>query len=234
MIAAAFVSALPAQIPATEKLTLQQAEALALNNHPRISAARNRADAAAQIPIEIRADALPTLSANFTAAAALDRSRVAAGGLNNPIIYDRVAVGTTLSQVLSDFGRNRDLVSSARSRADALKQLTEATRGDIVVQVDRAFYAVLRARARLNVAEKTLTARQLVNDRVSVLVKNSLRSTLDLSFAAVNVAEAKLLIEVERNDVQAALAVLAAAIGAPHQGEYELVDEGTVEPVANV
>ena len=97
IIAVAFVGGLLAQIPAAEKLTLQQAEALALNNHPRISAARNRADAAAQIPIEIRADALPTLSANFTAAAALDRSRVAAGGLNNPIIYDRVAVGTTLS-----------------------------------------------------------------------------------------------------------------------------------------
>ena len=134
--------------------------------------------------------------------------------------------------MLADFGRNRDLVSSARSRADALKQLTEATRGDIVVQVDRAFYAVLRARARLSVAEKTLTARQLVNDRVSVLVKNNLRSTLDLSFAAVNVAEAKLLIEVERNDVQAAQAVLAAAIGAPNQSEYELVDEGTVAAVA--
>ena len=166
IFAVSLAGALMGQSAAPEKLTLQQAEALALGNHPRISAARNRAEAAAQVPIEIRADAMPVLSANLTGAAALDRSRIGAGGINNPIIYDRVAVGATLSQVIADFGRNRDLTSSARSRADAQKQMTEAIRGDIVVLVDRAFYAILRAEARLGVAEKTLTARQLVSDRI--------------------------------------------------------------------
>ena len=215
-----------------EKLTLQQAEATALANHPRIAGALNRAEAAAQIPIEIRADAMPTVSANFTGAAALDRSRIAAGGLNNPIIYDRIAAGFTLTQVITDFGRNRDLADSARLRADSLKQLTEVARGDIVVMVDRAFYAVLRAQARLSVAEKTLAARQLVNERVSVLVKNSLRSTLDLSFAAVNVAEAKILIEAERNELQGTEAVLWAAMGITDQKQYELVDDVTVDAIS--
>ncbi len=218
---------------AQTRLTLREAEELALHNHPRIAAAQDRASAAAQSPIQIQANALPQVTGNITGAGALDHSRLAAGGLNNPVIYDRFASGITAYQVLTDFGRNRSLVDSARSRLDAQRQLTEVTRADIVLQVDRAFFSLLRARALLAVAEKTVTARQLVADQIAELARNSLKSTLDVSFSNVALAEAKMLLESQGNAVQSAEANLAAALGAPAQQPYELVDDTPATPLAN-
>ncbi len=214
-----------------ERLTRQQAEELALRNHPRISAQRNRAEAAAQAPNMVRAEMLPQASANLTGAGALDRSRIAAGGLNNPIIYDRVASGVTGSQILTDFGRNRELVHSAESRAAVQRELTEATRAEVILQVDRAFYGLLRAQSVLRVAEQTVQARQLVADQIDALAKSSLRSTLDVSFSKVNLAEAALTLEQQRNEAEAAQANLQAALGTGTNERYELVDE---EPMVDL
>ena len=211
-------------------LTLKQAEELALHNHPRISAARNRAEAAALVPDQIRADNLPFITGNVTGAGALNRSRIAAGGLNNPVIYDRFASGINAGVVITDFGRNKDLVESARSRAGSQRELTETARAEIVFQVDRAFYALLRAQALSKVADKTVTARKLVADQVGELVKSKLKSTLDGSFANVNLAEATLLLEQQHNEEESAQASLAAALGAITQERYELVDDNPTTP----
>ena len=211
-------------------LTLKQAEELALHNHPRISAARNRAEAAALVPDQIRADNLPFITGNVTGAGALNRSRIAAGGLNNPVIYDRFASGINAGVVITDFGRNKDLVESARSRAGSQRELTETARAEIVFQVDRAFYALLRAQALSKVADKTVTARKLVADQVGELVKSNLKSTLDGSFANVNLAEATLLLEQQHNEEESAQASLAAALGAITQERYEPVDDNPLTP----
>ena len=213
-----------------QRLTLKQAEEIALNSHPRISAARNRAEAAALVPNQVRADNLPFVTGNVTGAAALDRSRIAAGGLNNPVIYDRFASGINAGVVITDFGRNRELVQSASSHAASQRELTETARAEIVFQVDRAFYALLRAQALSKVAEKTVAARKLVADQVGELVKSNLKSTLDGSFANVNLAEATLLLEQQHNEEESAQASLAAALGAITQERYEPVDDNPLTP----
>ena len=53
---------------------------------------------------------------------------------------------------------------------------------------------MLRAQAVLKVAEQTVAARQLVVDQVTALAESKLKSTLDVSFANVNLADAKLLL----------------------------------------
>lgn len=221
-----------AQIP-IQRLTLQQAEAIALQNHPRISSQRYRAEAAAQVPVQVHAEALPYAAGNLTGAAAIDRSRVAAGGLNNPIIYDRMATGITGGQMITDFGRNKQLVRSAQSRADSQRELTELTRADIVLQVDRAFYGLLGAQAILRVAEQTVNARKLVVDQVDALAKSNLRSTLDVSFANVNLAEAAMTLEEQRNLAESAQANLAAALGGSGGERFDPVDEAAVGPLTD-
>lgn len=213
-----------------QRLTLAQAEEIALRNHPRISAQRYRAAAAEQVPIQVRADRLPFATANVTGATALDRSRVAAGALNNPIIYDRLATGFTGGQMLTDFGRNRDLVRSAESRAGAQREITELTRAEIVLQVDRAFYTLLRAQAVLRIGQQTVASRKVVADQVGALARSNLRSTLDVSFANVNLAEANLLLEQQQNDVQSSQANLAAALGGNGAEHFELVDDAKTTP----
>jgi outer membrane protein len=75
------------------------------------------------------------------------------------------------------------------------------------------------------VAEQTVTARQVFLDQVSALATNKLRSDLDLSFARVNVDEAKLLLSKAQNDLDAAFAQLSTIMGMRESKSYRLVEQ---------
>lgn len=206
-------------------LTLTDARRLATENHPQIGAAKANAAAAHQVAPQYRANLLPQLTGVATGVGADSGSRLAAGGLNNSAVYSRLAAGVTASQLLTDFGRTRELMASSSLHAQAQDQTTDATRADIVLEATRAYYAVLRAQAVLTVAQQTVDARQLVSDQVGVLAENKLRSTLDVSFAKVNLADAQLLLAQARSDVASAKAQLATAMGLPRQADFVLADE---------
>jgi outer membrane protein len=210
-------------------LTLAEAEKIAVANNPRVSAARYTAEASKEVPKQIRSNYQPAVFGNVTTAGASDGSRIAAGGLNNPIIYDRFASGVGVSQMITDFGRTSSLAGSADARASAEEQNSQATRANVLLAVDTAYFASLRAQAVLHVAEQTVSARQLVADQIGVLAKNALKSNLDVSFANVNLAEAKLLLAGAQNDLKASLANLATAIGYPNQRDFMLADEAMPE-----
>jgi outer membrane protein len=206
-------------------LTLREAEARALSNHPQVLAGQYVAQAGAEVTREARSVYFPTVSGAVTGVESKDGSRIAAGGLNNPIILDRLAGGVAFSQLLTDFGRTSDLVQTASLRAEALQQNAVTDRADVLLRVDRAYFAALRAQAILRVAADTVAARQLVADQVSALAESNLKSGLDLSFARVNLSEAQLLLLQARNDQSAAFAALAAALGQPDATAYVLSDE---------
>ncbi len=194
-------------------LTLEQAEQAALKNHPQIGASIFNALVAREVTREIRAGLLPNLFGSVSGVGGQDGTRIGAGSLTAGSIYNRFSTGVTASQLMWDFGRTSGLVESSRLRADAQVQNTEVTRELVVLQVDRAYFAALRARAVLHVAEQTVAARQLVVDQVSALARSALKSTLDVSFAQVNLSEGKLLLAQAQSDIQAASSDLAAAMG---------------------
>ena len=206
-------------------LSLREAEARALQQHPQVLAGQYTAQAGAEVTREVRSAYFPTVFGSVTGVESQDGSRIAAGGLNNPIILDRAAAGVSLSQLLTDFGRTSDLVQTASLRAHALEQGAATDRADVLLRVDRAYFAALRAQAILRVAQGTVDARQLVADQVGALAQSNLKSGLDVSFARVNLSEAQLLLLQARNDQAAAFAALAAALGQPDAPAYALVDE---------
>lgn len=224
----------------TLHLTLQEAEKLAVQNNPRFAASKLTAGAAAQVPNEVRAAYQPSLTANLTGVGADSGSRLAAGGLNNPVVYNRLGSGLSINQLISDFGRTGNLVQSAKLHAEAQNQQAEASRANVILDTDRAYFEVLRAQALLKVAEKTVSARQLVADQVKALADSKLKSTLDVSFANVNLAEARLLLSNAQNQLSSAMADLTAAMGMPGQKGIT-VDEApmadappdTVQPLIN-
>ena len=57
-----------------------------------------------------------------------------------------------MSQLITDFGRTRNLVAASSLEAKASEQNAQATREDIVLAVDFAFYRALEAQAALEVA----------------------------------------------------------------------------------
>ena len=212
------------------RLTLADAERMAIEHNPNISVARLIALAQAQVTREVRSGELPTATGSLTAVGAHENSRITAGFLNNPSIYDRAAGGLTVSQLITDFGRTHNLVRSAQSNAKAQLENERATELDITLTVDQSIYQALTSRAVLKVAEETVNQRQATVDQVGALTKAKLRSDLDLSFANVQISQAKLLLLDAQNNAADAMASLNTVLGSERDEQYTLVDETTANP----
>jgi len=208
-----------------QKLTLQDAEALALKNHPQILAAENELGYANQQIVETRSAYYPMVDADLTGSAANHEARVGAGYLTDSLLFNHYGNGFTVSQLITDVGRTPNLVASSRLGAQASSQTYQATRYNVLLQVNRAYYDALHAQAVVRVAEETVSARQLLADQVTALAKNKLKSDLDASFADVNVAEAKLLLLRAQDSLQEAYAELSRALGSDQVFAFQLVDE---------
>jgi len=148
----------PAQAaPSTPKfLTVKDAQALALKNNPQISVARLTALASQQVTREVRSTLWPTARIDLTAVDANPGTRLTAGALNNPTLYQRAAAGAMVSQLITDFGRSSNLVASANLAAKAENQNALATKEQILLAVDQAFYNMLQAQDVLTVAQRTV------------------------------------------------------------------------------
>jgi outer membrane protein len=211
-------------------LTLAQAEKIAVRQNPHVQIARLIALAEGQVRREARAANLPTLTGNLTAVDTHEGDRITAGALNNPSVYQRAAGGVELSQLMTDFGRTHALVSSADLSARAAASNEIASREDILLAVDEAFYHALASQAILLVAQQTVTTRQETADQIRALTEAKLRSELDLSFANVNLQQAKLLLLNATNDNQESQAALNAVLGEEMPAVYTLVDETPAAP----
>jgi len=96
--------------------------------------------------------------------------------------------------------------------------------------VDATYFKILGAQALLKVANETVSARQLVVDQVSELTKAKLKSDLDLSFAQVDLQNARLLVLQARNAVGNAESELSAALGYHQRQHFVLTEESQYIP----
>ena len=233
---------LPAQVPAAappaagaegpapaQPLTLAQAHAIAVHNHPDIAAANYRAQAEHQVFVQSRAGLLPQVNLYGSQVhAGGENTRLMAGGLNNPTVFSRTAVGAGVSQLITDFGRTANLAASSRLQASAADHSALATREQVLLEVDRSYFGALQAQGVQAVARQTVDTRQLLLDRVSILAANKLKSDLDVSFAQVGLEDARLLLEKAQNDVDSTLAALSTVLGYREQRPFTLADEASV------
>ncbi|MGP0072338.1 MAG: TolC family protein [Bryobacteraceae bacterium] len=206
-------------------LTLQEAEALAIKNHPQIQAAQNEINFANQQVVINRAPYLPTINGEVTGSQAYAGSRIGAGEIQASRLFQREGQGVIVQQLITDSGRTPNLVASARFQAQAVMQTSTATRYTVLLDVNRAYFDVLRTQATVKVAEQTVSARQTLDDQITELARNKLRSQVDVSFADVNVSEAKLLLLRAQDSVTGALAELGRAIGSDQSANFQLTDE---------
>jgi outer membrane protein len=206
-------------------LTLADAQALALKNHPQIAAANYRALAAQEAVTETRSAYFPQANIFADAVGAnQEGTRIMAGGLNNPSVYDRGAGGVQVSQLLTDFGRTANLTASSKYQARAEDQNADATREQVLLSVNAAYFSALAAQAVLQVAQQTFDTRQLLLEQVNALATNKLRSELDVSFARVQLQQAKLLLENSQNDAAAVMASLSTALGYSELHHFQLIE----------
>lgn len=211
-------------------LTRAQAEALALRNNPRITVSHLLSLAQQQVVRESRSGELPQLTGSLTAEDGYDGSRIASGGLSSSRLLEHAGGGIAASQLITDFGRTHNLVSSSKLEVEAQQASEQATHEDVVLVTDQAFYSALEAQAVLRVAQQTVATRQATQRQIGQLTKNNLRSTLDQSFADVDVSQAKLLVLDAQNNADASMAALDAVLGLDHTESYTLVIGATEPP----
>ncbi|MFO0502463.1 MAG: TolC family protein [Acidobacteriota bacterium] len=103
-------------------LTLAEAEAEALRRHPGVAAAELTAAAQAQTPRQVRSALAPQIGGAASGTGATDRARIAAGQLQNPIIFSRLGMGGNFNRLLFDGGRTKLLAQGAGARARSEKE----------------------------------------------------------------------------------------------------------------
>lgn len=220
--------------PGGESLTRQQAEQLALKNNPHISVAALLSLAQKQAVRVARSAEMPTVNGEVTGVDAEEATRISTGSLSASRLLYHVGAGVELDQLITDFGHTRNLVASSSLQAKASEQNAQATQEDIILAVDFAFYNALEAQATLQVAKSTVNARQTVGDQVDALTASKLKSTLDQSFAQVNLSQAKLLALDSQNQFDAAMASLNEVLGSTNDVQYQLLDDpAPPQPVAD-
>jgi len=215
-------------------LTIEEAEAMAIRDNPQITVGKLHALEAREFVREARSALMPQVNMSVTAVDSNPGSRIAAGYLTNPALYPRAAAGVSVSQLITDFGRTSNLVSSSQFQAKAEDENAVATRQQVILAVDQAFYNVLETKALRKVANDTVKARQDLVDQIQALTNAKLRSQIDLSFSKVDLARAKLLMLESENSYDASLSTLSAILGYPQTQDFTVVESGptTVSPPA--
>jgi outer membrane protein len=209
----------------TTSISRADAERLALKNNPRITASRLLALAAGQVTRETRSGLLPQISGAITADKAEDGSRIGAGALTDSRLYTHAGTGGSFSQLITDFGRTRDLVATSKLQQKAQDQTALATEQDVLLATDQAFYRLLNAQSLLDVAKATVVARGDVQKLISALTKSALKSDLDLNIASADLSQAQLLQLDAENAVDSARAALAAVLATPADTLYQAVED---------
>jgi outer membrane protein len=209
------------------QLTRMQAEQMALKNNPHVSVSQLLALAQHQVMREARSAELPTANGAITGEKALEASRISAGSLTASRLFTHVGAGGNFTQLITDFGRTHNLVLTQKLEEKAANANALATKEEIVLAADQAFYDALTAQAVLLVAKQTVTTRQTTETQVNQMTQNKLKSTLDLAFADVNLSQSQLLQLDAQNNADATMAALDTVLGLDHEVTYQLADDTT-------
>ncbi|HEX4747990.1 MAG TPA: TolC family protein [Bryobacteraceae bacterium] len=210
---------------ANPPLSVAHARAMALKNHPQIQASQANVLRAGQLTRVVRSAYYPTLNGDITTAQAEVNARLGAGVINDPRLFNHTGMGLMLSQLVTDLGRTHNLVANSNLQAQASNQDLQATKYDVTLGVDQAYYEVLLAQQIVKVSQQTVQTRQTVVDQVSELTKNKLKSEVDLSFAQVNLSDAQLMLLRANDRLSVAYASLGQALGTEDATQYQLADD---------
>jgi len=211
-----------------QPLTLGDAIAFTLQNHPRRMAASSEAGAAEQQVGEAKSAMLPQI---YGAADYLGSTQNGIGVTNylNPGFVPRHngatgqpqawslennylgAVGA--SQYLFDFGRVRGEIAERSAQADAAGAQLKLTELDLIFQTSQRYFALLAARQLVTVYEEATAQRQQQVHESKVRAAAALAPQIDVYTAQAQLTRAETQLLAERNEVLKAKAALDNAMG---------------------
>lgn len=234
--------ALFAEPPSPDRLTLDQAIALAVRAHPSISAARGSSRLQEARLGVVKADRYPQVdltanyrrgTANFapTSQTGSSLNRIATGGTSNET-FNNYTAALSLQQRIFDFGQTGAAVEAAREGLRARRLDEEATVKNVVVNVKVAYFGLLGERHLVRVNEETVRQFEEHLRQAKGFFEIGTRPKFDVTKAEVDLTNARLNLIRAKNAAEVARLTLANAIGLPNQpvGQLEeLLDFRRVE-----
>ncbi len=213
---------------AQERLRIEDAERIAIENHPRVAMAEAEIAIARAAADQIQARKAPQLDVGATGSVADHGSRLGMGALTAGDLFSRLGTGFTVSQLFTDFGRTSLAIASAVEVTRSREASAQATTAEVRLQVRSAYYRALQAQTARAIADEVRKTRDVTLRQVRTFAENQLRSIVDVSFAEVRVSEADLLIIRAENEGRATLIDLASVMGLDGPGNWTL--EEPLEP----
>jgi len=214
----------PAPRVGAQLLSLDEAIRIALQKHPALRGAEAAVAAAEAEVQQARANYFPQLSFSGIGKVGLSGAAGALGlpGFPASPFYRNAAYSANWYQTIFDFGRTKHLVAMERALTQSARLREKSEEQRVVLEVRRAYFAVLEAQQLQRVAEETVKERTLTFDRAQAYYQAALGSKLDADLAQANLAEARGNLIQAQNATATAFAALRFAMGVGGSQVYEL------------
>ena len=219
--------------PPNSPLTLQEAIATALAQHPTLRMGQAAVEAARQRVRQQAAGYLPRGGYTYTysrqqrpVTAAIGGIQVGSGQRQSTAsqLFNFNSTNFNLNQLLFDFGRTQDSIRSAIAAAEASTADLETTRHTVILNSKQAYYSTLSSQRLLQVAEETVRQNQKHLEEAQARFDVGLAPRFDVTQARVQVSNAELNLITARNNVDLARETLRTAMGVTGPFSFTLVD----------
>jgi len=206
---------------AGQKLTLEEAIATALANHPAIQEFKSRSQAArAQIGVS-RANLLPqvTHTSSYYYGTSVPTSSLSVpsgfgqfagtrGQINDFTIHQFQA-----NQLLYDFGKTLGQVGQSKALFEAARMDLQNIRQQVVLDAKTAFFGYLAAERAVKVSEENLRLNEELVRQAKGFYDVGVRARIDVTTAEANLYRAQADLITARNNLQIAQVSLQTALG---------------------
>lgn len=209
---------------AVESLTLDEAVATAVKNHPQIVEAKENLLGAEARTGQAYANYYPQIS--FAADWSKGRTFLTAQEsikqteVNTEAFY--------LKQTIYDFGRTSGAVDTARANREATDKVLTVTRQDLVLRVKSAFYLLLATEKQVVAVRENVKAREEIFKQAQEFFNQGIRAKVDVARAEANLFAARTSLIRAENNREIARVELANAMGMASLGERTLVDPSQI------
>ena len=212
------LSAAPLDGDSRPRLSLEQAEEMALRQHPALQQAAANTEVAAARANGATANYLPQVTATGQYQRATDNTVPRRPG-NPPdfsgTTFNRYTLGATASQLIYDFGQTSGRIGAANANEDAAKSNEQALRFQILTTIRRAYFLARAQEQLAAVATYALANQEKHLQQIDRLVEQGMRPEIDRLNAQTAVANARVQVIATNNAYDLACTAFTQALGLP-------------------
>jgi len=208
------------------RLTLEQAVRTAMEKHPLLQSSEFAVQSAEARVKQAQSSYYPHVGGSAVQTNGALRTNALfrpSGTLIEPNQSD-VNIGVTASQLIYDFGQTKYRVETQRSDRARIEKEAVARRANVILEVQRSYYSVLKRKRLVQIADETVRERDTIKQQVDTLYRHQIKSKLDLGLVQVQLNDAEFAVIQARNDLSSAFAELNHAMGIEGVPSYQLED----------